>query len=162
MTFADHPPTGIVRFVLRGPILLYRLGLGRLLDHRLLLIIHRGRTSHLLRESVVEVVRIETASKTCVVMSGWSGKTDWYRNISREPALEIRIGATRFVPQQRLLSPEETIGELQRYVERHPWLARNVLARGFDVTLDGTDASWNKAADFFRGVQFTPAETGDR
>jgi len=157
VAFADHPPTGIVRYLLRGPILLYRLGLGRLLDHKLLLVIHRGRTSRLLHESVVEVVRFERASKTCVVMSGWSGKTDWYRNINREPALEIRIGTTRFVPEQRLLSPEETINELRTYVERHPWLARNVLARGFEVTLDGTDASWDKAAAFFRGVQFSPA-----
>jgi deazaflavin-dependent oxidoreductase (nitroreductase family) len=142
--------------LLRIPIWLYRLGLGRLLGHRLLLIIHRGRKSGLLRAAVVEVVRYDKRTGECVVMAGWRGTTDWYRNIRAEPALEIRIGGDRFVPQQRFLSPDESEAELRAYVDKHPWIARKVLANAFGFQLDGTEESWRAAVEFFRGVQFTP------
>lgn len=156
MALAEHRPSGWLRVAFRLPIWIYRLGLGRILDHRLLLIVHRGRKSRLLREAVVEVVRYDRASHACVVMAGWHGTTDWYRNVQAEPALEIRVGRERFAPAQRFLTTDETIAELRSYVERHPRLARQVLGRAFGVTLDGSEESWQAAADFFRGVRFEP------
>ncbi len=156
MALAEHRPAGWLRVAFRVPILLYRLGLGRALDHRLLLIVHRGRRSRLLRETVVEVVRYDPATRACVVMAGWRGTTDWYRNIQAEPALEIRVGGDRYAPTQRFLTTDETVAELRSYTERHPWLARQVLTRAFGVTLDGSPGSWQQAADFFRGVRFEP------
>lgn len=156
MALAEERPSGLLRLAFRVPISFYRLGLGRILDHHLLMIVHRGRRSRLLRETVVEVVRYDPASRACVVMAGWKGTTDWYRNIQTEPALEIRVGVDRFAPTQRFLTTDETIAELRSYTERHPWLARQVLARAFGVTLDGSTQSWIDAAEFFRGVLFEP------
>jgi deazaflavin-dependent oxidoreductase (nitroreductase family) len=156
MAIGSERPSGVLRVLLRIPIWLYRLGLGRLLDHRLLLIMHRGRKSGLLREAVVEVVRWDKQTGECVVMAGWRGTTDWYRNITAEPALEIRIGGDRYVPRQRFLSPVETATELRAYVDKHPWVARKVLANAFGFHLDGTEASWRAAVEFFHGVEFTP------
>jgi hypothetical protein len=48
-------PVGALRLAFRLPIYLYRLDLGRLLGHRFLLLVHRGRESGLLRETALEV-----------------------------------------------------------------------------------------------------------
>jgi len=45
-------PTGASRLAFRLPIYLYRLNLGWLLGHRFLMLVHRGRRSGLLRETV--------------------------------------------------------------------------------------------------------------
>jgi hypothetical protein len=56
-------PTGASRLAFRLPIYLYRLDLGRLLGHRFLLLVHRGRESGLLRETLLEVLLYEPATR---------------------------------------------------------------------------------------------------
>jgi hypothetical protein len=58
------------------PIYLYRLDLGRLLGHRFLLLVHRGRKSGLLRETVLEVLLHDPATNESVVLSAWGEKAD--------------------------------------------------------------------------------------
>jgi deazaflavin-dependent oxidoreductase (nitroreductase family) len=150
---ARRRPTGWVARLARLPVGLYRLHLGWLLGHRFAQITHRGRRSGRLYRSVVEVVRFDHASREVVVLAGWRGQTDWYRNLQAAPAVEIRTGRLRFVPQQRLLGPEETVRELDGYVHRHPVVAR-WLARLFGI-------DWRSAADvadFFKAVSFRPLE----
>jgi hypothetical protein len=48
--------SGALKLALRLPVHVYRLNLGWLLDHRMLLLIHRGRRSRLLRETVFETL----------------------------------------------------------------------------------------------------------
>jgi hypothetical protein len=67
-------PTGALRLALRLPIYLYHLNLGWLLVHRFLLLIHRGRESGLLRETVLEVILYEPATRESVVLSAWGGE----------------------------------------------------------------------------------------
>ena len=67
-------PSGTLRLVFRLPIYLYRLNLGWLLGHRGLLLIHQGRKSGLLWETVLEVIRYDPATKESVVLSGWGRK----------------------------------------------------------------------------------------
>src|SRR5829696_2845206 len=88
--------SGTLRLVFRLPIYLYRLNLGWLLGYRGLLLIHQGRKSGLLRETVLEVIRYDPATKESVVLSGWGEKADWYRNIRVRQALEVRTGGERF------------------------------------------------------------------
>ncbi len=54
--------TRVLRLAFRPPIYLYAFGLGKVLGHRFLLFVHRGRNSGLLRETVLEVVRYDPAS----------------------------------------------------------------------------------------------------
>jgi hypothetical protein len=56
------------------PIYLYRLDLGRLLGHRFLLLVHRGRESGLLRETVLEVLLHDPATREGVMLSAWGRK----------------------------------------------------------------------------------------
>jgi deazaflavin-dependent oxidoreductase (nitroreductase family) len=146
-----------LRFAFRLPIYLYRLDLGRLLGHRFLLLVHRGRESGLLRETVLEVLLHDPARRESVVLSAWGEEADWYGNIGAAPALEVRTGGQRYVPDQRFLAPEENHAVVSDYGRRHP-LAFRVFARVFGYPLDGTEAARREVACSLRLVAFRPRD----
>ena len=150
-------PAGALRLAFRLPIYLYRLNLGWLFSHRFLLLIHRGRKSGLLRETVLEVILYDAATMESVVLSAWRGEADWYRNIEATPALEVRIGGQRYVPEQRFLSPAENHAVLADYRRRHP-LAFRIFARAFGYPLGGTEARRREFASSLRLVAFRPTD----
>jgi len=125
--------TGASRLAFRLPIYLYRLDLGWLL-------VHRGRRSGLLHETVLEVLLHDPATRKSVVLSARGEKADWYRNVGANPALEVRTGGQRYVPEQRFLAPEENHAVISEYARRHP-LAFRVFARVFGYPLDGMEAA---------------------
>jgi hypothetical protein len=62
-------PAGALRLAFRLPIYLYLLNLGWLLGHRALLLDHRGRKSGLLRDTVLEALLYDPATRESVVLS---------------------------------------------------------------------------------------------
>ena len=150
-------PTEASRLAFRLPIYLYRLDLGRLLGHRFLLLVHRGRKSGLLRETVLEVLLQNPAARESMVLSAWGEKSDWYRNVRAAPALEVRTGGQRYVPEQRFLAPEENHAVISDYGRRHP-LAFRVFARVFGYPLGGTEAARREVASSLRLVAFRPRD----
>jgi deazaflavin-dependent oxidoreductase (nitroreductase family) len=150
-------PSGALKPAFRLPIYLYRLNLGWLLGHRVLLLIHQGRKSGLLRETVLEAILYYPATKESVVLSAWGEKADWYRNIGATPALEVRTGGERYVPEQRFLAPEENHAVITDYQQRHP-LAFRIFARAFGYPLGRTEAMRRKFATSLRLVAFRPRD----
>ena len=150
-------PSGALKLAFRLPIYLYRLNLGRLLGHRVLLLIHQGRKSGLLRETVLEAILYSPATKESVVLSAWGEKADWYRNIKVTPALEVRTGGERYVPEQRVLAPDDNHAMLADYKQRHP-LAFRIFARVFGYPLGGTEAMRREFAASLRLVAFCPRD----
>jgi deazaflavin-dependent oxidoreductase (nitroreductase family) len=148
-------PTGVLRLAFRLPIYLYRLNLGWLLGHRFLLLVHLGRRSGLLHETVLEVLLHDPATRESVVLSAWGEKADWYRNVGATPALEVRTGGQRYVPEQRFLAPEENHAVISDYGRRHP-LAFRVFARVFGYPLEGTESARREVARSLRLVAFCP------
>lgn len=148
-------PSGVLRAAFRLPIYLYGCRLGWLLGHRILLLTHRGRRSGSIRRTPLEVIRHDAASGESVVVSAWGERSDWYRNLKANPAMEIRIGREHYVPRQRFLSPEEAYAEIAAYERRHPLLART-LPRWLGYRLDGTREARRRFADSVRMVAFRP------
>ena len=151
-------PRGVLRLLFRAPTVLYRVGLGWLLGHRLVLLTHRGRQTGRIRRTVVEVVRYDRATKACVVASAWGLQSDWCRNIKKTPALLVEIGHDRYVPAQRFLTREETVAELRDYQRRHPRAAR-AIGRYLGVAFDGTEASLDALVAALPMVSFWPIAT---
>ena len=91
------------------------------------------------------------------MVSGWEGKTDWYRNIQHEPALEVRIGRVHYQPIQEFLSPEETAQLILTLFRQRPREVRFVgPLLGIDP--DAPEPVLRARIDaFFRGVRFRPA-----
>lgn len=146
-------PSPALRLLARLPLLVYDAGLGRLLGHRFLVLVHRGRRTGRLHRTVLEVVRWDPEAREAVVASGWGTDADWYRNLQAAPAVEVVIAAGRFVPRQRFLEPHERVEALRSYRRRHP-LAARTLARLLGLKLD--PAGIAVAADRLPMVAFSP------
>jgi len=148
-------PRGLLRLAFRLPIVLFRLNLGWLAGHRALLLTHRGRRTGRLHRTVLEVVRYDPFTEESVVVSGWGERSDWYRNLRAHPAVEVQTGGERYVPAQRMLTPDEVYGEIVDYERRYPRYAR-IFAGQLGVRLDGSEDARGAFAARVRMVAFRP------
>jgi deazaflavin-dependent oxidoreductase (nitroreductase family) len=157
MALAHRRPYGFYRVFTDAPRWFYRLGLGWIFGIALVQVTHRGRTSGLIRRTVLEVLQYDSQTREVLVVSGWEGKTDWYRNIQHEPALEVRIGRVHYQPIQEFLSPEETAQLILTLFRQRPREVRFVgPLLGIDP--DAPEPVLRARIDaFFRGVRFRPA-----
>jgi deazaflavin-dependent oxidoreductase (nitroreductase family) len=143
------------------PIHLYRCNLGWLLGHRFLLLIHRGRRTSRLRQTVLEVIHYDPCSQESIVISAWGEQADWYRNLKESLAVEVRTGRKRYAPAQRFISPQEAYDVLTDYERRNPWAAK-VLACMFGHPLASSKERRTfaeSAAESMRMVAFRPTAT---
>ncbi len=158
MALAHRRPYGIYRWLANAPRWFYRLGLGWLLGHRMVQITHRGQKSGLIRQTILEVLHYDRQTHEVLVVSGWEGKTDWYRNIQHEPALEVRIGLVAYRPVQEFLSPEETAHLILTLFGQHPREIRFVGSL-LGIDPDAPEPALRARIEaFFRGVRFRPAD----
>jgi deazaflavin-dependent oxidoreductase (nitroreductase family) len=133
-------PRGLGRLAFRAPIWLYRLGLGWMLGNRFLLLTHTGRKSGLPRQTVLEVVRYDTATGSYFIASGFGEKSDWYHNVMEKPQVIVQSGRKPgFDALAERLSPEEAEQELLDYADRHPTAMRE-LARFMGYRMENTEA----------------------
>ncbi|MEV0055407.1 nitroreductase family deazaflavin-dependent oxidoreductase [Saccharopolyspora shandongensis] len=156
MAVTDRKPRGALRILLRAPIWLYRARLGWLAGHRLLYLAHRGRRTGARREVVVEVVSYDPAVPEVVVVAAWGKNPDWYRNIQAAPAIEVRLGGSRWPePDHRFLESGEVQEVLVAYQKAHPraW-KRLAPLLGFPET--PTDPRWPEVAETTRAIAFKP------
>lgn len=148
-------PQGLLKWVFHLPRYLYRWHLGWLLGHRFLMLTHLGRKSGRRRQTVLEVVHYNPATKGCIVMAGYGAQSDWYLNIQARPAIEVQIGRQRYTPQQRMLSTEETVHVLEEYQQRHPRAFRAFM-RFIGYDYDGTPEALYALGEILRGVALHP------
>ncbi len=120
MSLISQRPGGLLRFGLRLPTWLYRMHLGWLLGQRFLLLLHTGRVTGKLHRTVVEVVSHNGGSLTYYVVSGWGRKADWYRNIHRQPEVQIRVGSRTMQARAEDVPAEQAAGIMEEYTTRYP------------------------------------------
>ncbi len=155
------PPTGVLRALLGLPVHLYHAHLGVLLGHRFLLLAHTGRKTGLHRETVLEVVRYDPATRESVVAAGWGRKTGWLHNVEAGLAHEVWTGRQRFAPAWRILSPDEAERIFADYERRKRLIApiiRAVLSRLLGWRYDGTSAARRRAVEQLSLVGFRPSD----
>lgn len=126
------PPRGLMRFVLRLPVVLYRLRLGWVLGERFLMLNHIGRKTGQLRKTVVEVIGIDNG--TYYIASGWGYKSNWYQNLLAHPDTTIQIGRKKLEVHAETLPADQGTQILMDYREHHP-VAASELSRilGFNL-----------------------------
>ena len=135
------PPKGIARLFMRFPILLYRIGLGGIFGKRFLLLNHTGRKSGLPRQVVIEVPYYDANTNTYYVNSGFGPKSDWYRNILKQPENTIQVGNKTYPIRAEVLTPDEGAKIMLKFVKAYPWEAKSI-ARAVGYTVDGSDEDW--------------------
>jgi deazaflavin-dependent oxidoreductase (nitroreductase family) len=141
-----HPPRGLARLAFRLPIWFYRLGLGRLLGTRFLLLTHTGRKTGLPRQTVLEVVRYDEANQTYVVVAGFGASSDWYQNVMANPHVTVDSGGRRMDAIASRLATASAGEELLEYHRRYPGLMMR-LASFMGYRLDGTEADVRALAE---------------
>ena len=100
------------------PIYLYRLDLGRLLGHRFLLLVHRGRKSGLLRETVLEVILSKLDQRARRLLEA---------DVQERPALTLEERC-RFLKQMVGVSvSESTLSRLLRKMGFSPTVGQIVV-----------------------------------
>jgi len=150
-------PDGLLLVLFKAPVLIYRIGLGRIFGRRFLLLTHEGRRSHILRKTVLEVIKFDRETGESLVISAYGKRADWYRNIMEKPAVGVCTGGECFVPQQRFLSEEETRWAFLEYEEKSgPYLRK--LLKILGIEYDGSDRARQKLLSSMRMVAFRPRE----
>lgn len=119
------------RWLVRSPLVLFRLRLDRLLGSRLLMLEHRGRVSGQRRRVVLEVVD-RPDRRTVRVASGFGRSAQWYRNITADPRVRVTSGPFRGTPGRAVpLTREQAQQAFARYATQHPraWARLEPLLR---------------------------------
>ena len=86
-------PTWLRARLARWPLLVYGMGLGRLIAGQVMILTTRGRSTGKARKTPLWYVREGT---TLLVFSGWGGTSHWLRNLQAQPQVQIRIGSRRW------------------------------------------------------------------
>jgi deazaflavin-dependent oxidoreductase (nitroreductase family) len=152
-------PGPVLRFVFRLPVFLFRWKLGWVLGHRFLLIVHAGRRTGALHETVVEVLHYDASSGETVVMSGWGSRSDWFLNVEAAGTAEVIVGRRRFPVTHRVLDIEQASRILADYERRNRWVfpvVRKVLGALVGWNYDGSEESRRSLVRQLPLVAFDP------
>lgn len=149
-------PRGLLRFVFRIPIWLYRLHLGWLLGQRFLLLTHIGRNSGQTHQTVIEVVKHDRQSDRYFVASGWGKKSDWYRNIHKNPDVVINVGRRKLQVRAEDVPLPEAIDVLEEYAHRSPLAFKELTGLFLGERLQPNRDSAQRLAGMMPMVVFHP------
>ena len=144
------------RIVFRLPLMVYRLGLGRMLGHQFLVLTHAGRRSGNVHQTVLKVLHYDPVTHESIVASAWGNRTDWFRNIQVRPALAVQTGNEWYVPQQRAVTADEAFAVFNDWVHRQHWFARLMLAQ-IGQRVDVPHAQLRALVDSFPFVALRPS-----
>jgi deazaflavin-dependent oxidoreductase (nitroreductase family) len=136
------PPKGISRLFYRFPILLYKVGLGWIFGKRFLLLNHIGRKSGLPRKVVLEVPYYNKETNTYYVNSGFGPKSDWFRNITKQPMNIIQVGNKIHMVIAKQVNPEESGQIMLRFAKTYPFEPKYIAKAVGYYNVDGTDDDW--------------------
>lgn len=151
---AQESPGPIFKWIFKLPILEYKLGLGWLIGRYILLLTTTGRKSGKTRRTPLEYIYDKDHDRYRIA-AGWSGKTDWYRNIRANPCVTVQVGRRKFTAIAEPAPDEEVAHYMMNVSQRHPHMDK-VWNRWSDKPVDGTFGSYVHAARFFPSVWLVP------
>jgi deazaflavin-dependent oxidoreductase (nitroreductase family) len=151
-------PGPVFRWLFKTPVFFYRIGLP-IFSGFILLLTTTGRKSGKPRQTPLEY-RFEPETGSYIVMAGWGGKTDWYRNAQANPNVHVRVGRRKFQAIAEPLPEEEVVAWLMRVAKVNP-RALIMFSRWAGETLDGSEAGLRRAAKYFPSLRLRPIDAGD-
>src|SRR5512138_1450266 len=85
----QESPGPVFKWIFKIPILQYKLGLGWITGRFILLLTTTGCKSGLRRYTPLEYEYDEETDRYRI-SAGWGGKTDWYRNVLKDPHVHVQ------------------------------------------------------------------------
>jgi deazaflavin-dependent oxidoreductase (nitroreductase family) len=118
-TAEEIPPVthhqGLTALMAKLPILFYNLGLGTLMGRRLLILTTTGRRSGLRRHTPISYIR---EGDTYYLISEAGTHADWYRNLAKNPSVEVQVGRQRFAATAERVRDLQLIAQVMRAFNR--------------------------------------------
>lgn len=153
-------PGPLFKWLFKIPSIQYKLGMGWLIGKYILILTTTGRKSGKLRYTPLEYLYDQKNDKYRVT-AGWGGKTNWYRNLCKDPHVFVQVGRRKFNAIAGIASNEEVAKYMKMVSSRHPRMDK-VWNRWSDRLIDGTFESYVHTAKFFPSVWLKPIiETGE-
>lgn len=150
---------GMLWYLFRAPVYLYRWRLAWLFGKRVLLLTHIGRRTGLRRQTVLEVVEYREDGPQVIVVNGFGVDCDWLRNIEATPGEEVTVGSQHFVAVHRFLDEDEAARVMRSYEHRNRFIAPIVRA-GLSWLLGwryhGSEADRRRMVKQIRLIAFRP------
>jgi len=143
-------PSGMMKNLYKSPILLYRLGLGRLVGRLFMILTTTGRRSGLPRRTAIE---FHQHAGRKYVMAGWS-QSDWYQNILADPLVTIQTAAGAESSRARRIISDEDFGAAWSVAETSPVLQGIIRLSGAKLTRE----SFIAQKDRFIILTFDPTD----
>jgi deazaflavin-dependent oxidoreductase (nitroreductase family) len=112
-----YPECWLVKKLLKTPVLLYRLGMGKLFGNYILILSTTGRKTGKTRRTPVEYFLHEGQY---YIISGFGEGTDWYLNIQESPQVTIQNGFERVCAIARPPETEEEWQAVYLYLTHSP------------------------------------------
>lgn len=154
-----------LRRVFAAPNWLYAHGLGGVLGHRFVQLVHTGRSSGRTYRTVVEVVRYDPVTGETTVVSGFGPSADWLRNIATAGGAHLDFGHGPRPAAYRLLPPEEAERVLAAYERRNRLIlpvVRRTLSALVGWHYDGSTKARRQVVQQLPLVAFRPAPVDPR
>ena len=136
---AAKPPSGLLGYMAKLPIIFYRLGLGALLNDKLILLNHIGRKTGTTHQAVVRVVSHDVDSDTYYIASAWGFRSQWPCNLLAHPEIVVQIGKRKLIVDAKLLTPEQGAHVLLDYRRRYPKAAMQGQGPFWGINLTEAD-----------------------
>lgn len=144
----------LLRVLFRLPLFFQRIGLGILIPRNVLILTTTGRRSRRLHKTPVEFGP-GLGGQPYMVMSGWDGNTDWYRNARANPCVRVwvhgREWEARAVPV-----PDGEVAQLLKQLAQAQPAANRMWSRWAGIEMDGSDAGYLAAAPHFPSLYLVP------
>ena len=115
------------------------------MGNRFIQIKHIGRVSGKVYKTVVEVVKYKPDSQIVYVVSGYKKKSDWLKNLTNHPQIDINFRGRKFGAIAERLDQDQASNVLLDYTHQHPF-AMQVLAKFMGYQIDGSDQDVSEMA----------------
>jgi deazaflavin-dependent oxidoreductase (nitroreductase family) len=126
-------PAGLMKWLYKTPILLYRLGLGFLVGRLFLILTTVGRKSGQPRRTAIE---FHEYMGRRYVFSAWGAKADWYRNIEANPCITIQTWRGSESVLARRITSDVELAQAFAFAMSNPSMRMVMQSAGFGQTLE--------------------------
>jgi len=126
-------PSGLVKWLYKTPILLYRLGLGFLVGRLFMVMTTLGRKSGQPRRTAIEFHEYKGRR---YVFSAWGTKADWYRNIEANPGITIQTWRGPESVLARRVDSDAELAQAFDFAMSNPSIRMVMKSAGFGQTLE--------------------------
>jgi len=147
----------LMRLVFKTPVWLYQSGFGRLVPRKILILTTIGRKTGKPRMTAVEY-GYDAAADEYFLMSGWGGRSDWYRNARANPRVQIWFRDKKIDAVARQATNDDVVKVMQEVLAINPHAVRTWSSHS-GVPYDGTRNSLLQMAPAFPSLLVSPVQS---